>query len=266
MADAFVNVARRLAIEAGRRLMELRLEPITQSRKADHSVVTNADHEADQIILQGLREAFPQHAILTEESGFLGDRSAEYVWLVDPMDGTKAFVRGTEGFSVMIGLLRQGKPYAGVVMDPWQDRVYEAVQGQGAFHTYQGQRERLQVSQRVDWAEMPIVTSTGFPEPQAKKIKAQFPSPWIPAVNSVGLKVAFLARQIADLYVNHHHVHYWDTAAPEIILQEAGGQITFLDGKSLVYNLQSDFRHKAPTIATNGLRHDEFVRIIQTIL
>ncbi len=266
MSVEFVDVARRLAIEAGRRLMELRQAPLTQSRKADHSVVTNADHAADQIIREGLRAAFPAHAILTEESGFHGDPSAEYVWLVDPMDGTRAFIRNKEGFSVMIGLLRNGQPYAGVVMDPWQDRLYDALKGEGTFHTYQGQRERVQVSQRSDWAAMPLVTSTGFPEPTAQKIKAQLPTPWIPAVNSVGIKVGLLVRQEADLYVNHHSVHYWDTAAPQIILEEAGGQFTFHNGTPLVYHLNSDFRHGAPTVATNGRQHAEFVRIIEPLL
>jgi 3'(2'),5'-bisphosphate nucleotidase len=246
--------------------MELRQHPLIQERKADHSIVTNADFEADRIIRAGLRKHFPDHAVLTEESGMQGDPQSRFVWLVDPMDGTKAYVRGVAGFSVMIGLLQDRKPFAGVVMDPWYDCLYEALRGDGAYYVSQGKRERLHVSARREWAEMPLVTSTGFPESFEKKIKARLPSPWIPAVNSVGIKVGYIASQQADLYVNHHKVHYWDTAAPQIILEEAGGRFTFFDGKPLVYDLESKHQHGAPTLASNGQQHSEFVRIIQELV
>src|SRR5882672_1303565 len=102
--NSFLEVARELALQASARLMELRLSPLQKTRKADHSLVTNADHEADRIIREGLRKAFPDHAILTEESVMDGLADSEYVWVVDPLDGTKAYVNGTSGFSVMIGL------------------------------------------------------------------------------------------------------------------------------------------------------------------
>ena len=259
MASDLIETARRLALEAGRRLMELRRTELIKERKADHSLVTNADREADRIIRSGLRAQFPGHAVLTEESGLEGDPRAEFLWVVDPLDGTKAYARGMPGFSVMIGLLRQGKPYAGVVMDPCENRLYEALLGAGAYHTLEGKRERVQVSQRREWPEMPLVTSTDFPGPLAAGIKAQVPCPWLPAINSVGIKVGLLVRQVADLYVNHHAVHYWDTVAPQIILEEAGGVITFTDGEPLHYELSGGFRHAAPTVASNGQRHRDFI-------
>src|SRR6266581_1363688 len=103
MSAEFVDVARELAMAAGRRLMELRLTVLVKERKEDRSVVTNADREADRIIIEGLRRHFPQHAILTEESGIDGDPDSEFVWVVDPLDGTRAYVKGTHGFSVQIG-------------------------------------------------------------------------------------------------------------------------------------------------------------------
>ena len=266
MASDFVEVARELAVEAGRRIMELRQRDVVKERKADKSIVTNADHAADLIIREGLRSHFPQHAILTEESGVDGNLEAEYVWVVDPLDGTKAFAKNTPGFSVMIGLLRKGEPFAGVVMDPWEGHVYDAIRGLGTFHTFNGKREQVHVSKRKEWNEMPIVTSTGFPAPYEKALKEKQPNPWLPPINSVGIKVGLLVRQQADLYVNHHHVHYWDTVAPQIILEEAGGVFTFSDGRPLVYDLKGTLQHQDPTVATNGRRHSEFVRIIQEIL
>jgi 3'-phosphoadenosine 5'-phosphosulfate (PAPS) 3'-phosphatase len=266
MVSEFVEVARELAVRAGHRLMELRQTELVKTRKPDRSLVTNADHEADQIIRSGLRARFPQHAILTEESGIDGPREAEYVWVVDPMDGTKAYVRGTSGFSVMIGLLKQGKPYAGVVMDPWEGHLYDAEHGAGSFHTLNGRRERVTVSSRRQWREMPLVTSTGFPDSMASAIKALVPCPWLPAINSVGIKVGLLVRQVADLYVNHHAVHYWDTVAPQIILEEAGGIFTFSEGQPLIYDLRGEFQHEGPTLASNGQRHEEFIQKIAGLM
>lgn len=261
----FLEVARTLAVTASRRLMELRQTPLVKTRKADHSLVTNADHEADRIIRLGLREHFPDHAILTEESGVDGNPQSEYLWVVDPLDGTKAYVKGISGFSVMIGLLREGRPFAGVVADPWERHVYEAIRGGGAFHTLNGRRVRAQVSNRREWLDMPLITSTEFPEVLARAIKEKLPCPWLEAINSVGIKIGVLVRQQADLYVNHHRVHYWDTVAPQIILEEAGGVFSLSDGRPLVYDVMGNYRHPAPTVASNGQRHGDFLKILAEI-
>jgi 3'(2'),5'-bisphosphate nucleotidase len=265
MTSDFVEVARPLAIEAGRRIMEINQSPLERTRKADKSLVTNADHAADQIIRDGLKKHFPSHAVLTEESGLHGDPNAEYVWVVDPLDGTRAFARGIAGFSVMIGLLRRGKPVAGVVMDPWEGHVYDAEEGHGAFHMLNGQRTTIRVSDRQDWKTMPLVTSTGFPDAITAKVKEKLPCPWLPAINSVGIKVGLLVRQVADIYLNHHTVHYWDTVAPQIILEEAGGVFTLSDGKPLTYNLSSNLRHPTPTLSSNGRKHGELVEMLSHV-
>jgi 3'(2'), 5'-bisphosphate nucleotidase len=262
----FIDVARPLAQAVARRLMELRLTPLHKERKADHSIVTNADREADLLIRMGLRAAFPDHTILTEESTMDGSPSAEFVWVVDPLDGTRAYVKGVLGFSVMIGVLRHGKPYAGVVVDPMEGHVYEAVEGLGCFYTLKDHRERVRVSARREWAQMPVITSTGFPETKAQAVRAVLPGPWVPAVNSVGIKVGFTVRGLADLYINHHGVHYWDTCAPQIILEEAGGMISFYDGSPLRYDLSGAFQHPGPTLASNGTRHAEALALLKPIM
>jgi len=116
-AHSFLDVARPLAEEAARRIMALRESPLVRKRKTDRSLVTNADEEADRILREGLRKAFPDHAIITEESGLDGSPRAEYVWMVDPLDGTRAYAAGLSGYSVMVGLLKNVKPFAGVVVE-----------------------------------------------------------------------------------------------------------------------------------------------------
>jgi fructose-1,6-bisphosphatase/inositol monophosphatase family enzyme len=116
--ETSLSIVRDLAREAGRRVMELLRSPLVTSRKADHSLVTNADHAANELLCAGLRRRFPDHGILSEETGLEGPPGAEFLWVIDPLDGTRAYAKGLPGFSVMVGLLRNGQPQAGVVYDP----------------------------------------------------------------------------------------------------------------------------------------------------
>lgn len=259
----FLGIAQPLAVKAAQRLMELRLEPLERNRKPDHSLVTNADHEADRILRSGLREAFPDHAILTEESGLEGSIQSEYMWVIDPLDGTRAYVKGVAGFSVMVGLLQRGKPFAGIVVDPLEGHIYEAVLGKGCFHTLKNQQRQVSVSKRSQFIKMPVVTSTGFPEKYAAALKAGFTGEWLAPINSVGIKVGLLVRQVGDIYINHHSVHYWDTCAPQIILEEAGGQFSFMDGRPLTYDLTGSYQHDGPSLATNATRHSDAIQIVR---
>jgi fructose-1,6-bisphosphatase/inositol monophosphatase family enzyme len=266
MASEFLEAARPIALEAGQRVLELRRSPLIKERKADYSIVTNADKEADALIQGGLRKAFPGHTMLTEESGMLGDPGAEYVWVIDPIDGTRAYARGTPGFSVMIGLMKRGKPFAGIVYDPSENVLFEAQTGLGSWVVIDGKSIKAQVSNRREWPELRLITSTDFPPVLTARLKDKLPGVTVPSLNSVGVKIGQLVRQAADLYVNHHAYHYWDSLAPQVILEEAGGVFTYADGRPLLYDLQSDFQHPAPPIASNGQRHSEFVRIVSEIL
>ena len=244
--------------------MALRQSPLVHKRKADRSLVTNADEEADRILREGLRRAFPGHAIVTEESGLDGSPSAEYVWMVDPLDGTTAYAAGLSGFSVMVGLLKDKKPFAGVVVDPLEGHIFEAVQGGGAFHTLEGVRKRVHVSSRKDFPQMPVITSTGFPKALEEDLRRSLSGPWLGGINSVGIKIGYMVRELADIYINHRGIHYWDTCAPQIILKEAGGIITFWDGSALTYPLgMGTYQHGGPTLATNGLGHDDILAFLR---
>ncbi len=260
-----LTVARELAEQAAEEVQKrLGLEQ-TVERKADHSPVTEADRVSDQLIREGLAKVFPHHAILTEETGLAGDKSATWTWCVDPLDGTKAFAKQIPGFCVMVGLFKEGRPHLGVVVDPMEGHAYEAVRGMGAFHSFRGKVERLHVSTRSILSEMPLVISTGFPVAELDKIRASLNGPLQGPINSVGIKVGLLVRQIGDIYLNHHSVHFWDTCAPQVILEEAGGTFSRWDGTALSYDLSGDFSHHSKTLASNGTCHEELVRILEKI-
>jgi len=228
--------------------------------------VTNADHESDRILREGLRKAFPEHAILTEESGLDGSAAAEYLWVVDPLDGTTAYAAGNPGYSVMVGLLKHGKPFVGLVVDPVEGHIYEAARGDGSFHTLGNVRRRVHVSRRNELATMPVITSTGFPHGLEEALRRDLCGPWVPALSSVGIKVGCLVRELADIYINHRRVHYWDTCAPQIILEEAGGVITFWDGTPVNYALRKEsYQHTGRTLASNGLRHEDVLAILRRL-
>ena len=210
----FLPVVRALCLEAGKAVMALRGGPLEKSRKPDNSLVTNAYHSANDILRRGLRAAFPGHAILSEETGFEGPPGASHTWLLDPLDGTRAYAGGRAGFSVMVGLIVDGRPVAGVVYDPLDDRLYEAAAA-GAFQTRAGSRAPLRVSRRDDLSTMSVITSTGFPDKIKAGLQRDLPGPWLPSINSVGVKVGWVARGDADIYLNHHKVHLWDTAGPK---------------------------------------------------
>ncbi len=258
----FLATASRLAQQAALKVMELLKGPIAKERKEDRSLVTEADLRSDAILREGLARAFPDHAILTEESGLSSNLKSDWTWLIDPLDGTKAYAKGIPGFSIMVGLLKRGQPHLGVVVDPLEGFVYESVRGGGATITLKGEKKRIEVSKRKEFSEMPLVVSTGFPADKLRRIRGQLRGPLLDPINSVGIKIGLLVRQKADIYVSHHSVHYWDTCAPQVILEEAGGVFTRLDGRPLTYSMDSNFSHGSLTLASNGRCHAELVRLL----
>lgn len=260
-----LQVAKTLALAAGHIVMEKRKHPLRQNKKEDHSLVTEADLASDQLIREGLKQ-FPEHGIVTEEHGLSGNVSSEWIWLIDPLDGTKAYATNRSGFSIMIGLLYQGQPYLGVVYDPLTERLYAAQKNQGSFLTENGKTQKLGVSKISQVKDHKIIISTDFPESYLIKIKGKFNNTVLPPINSVGIKVGLLVRQVGDVYINHHHCHYWDTCAPQMILEEAGGIMTFLDGRPLTYDLRQGTKHQGLTLASNGTQHREWLHLLEPLL
>ncbi|MBF0492313.1 MAG: inositol monophosphatase [Deltaproteobacteria bacterium] len=263
--NILLHTAIPLAEQAALAITQLTRNSTKDQRKADHSIVTEADFIANQIIVEGLQKAFPDHAILSEETGLSGNINSEYVWVIDPLDGTKAYAKGIPGYSVMIGLLKNRKPYLGIVKDPLEGHLYAAVKGEGASHTWKGRKQGLRVSSRNLIQQMPLILSPGFPENELNEIRQKLTGPLIPPINSVGIKVGLLVRQIGDIYLNHHSVSYWDTVAPQIILEETGGVFSTWEGNELKYDLEKAiYDHGTKTIASNNQIHSFILQKISS--
>jgi fructose-1,6-bisphosphatase/inositol monophosphatase family enzyme len=108
----FLKIATELALNAAEQVLRLLPTREIHSRKSDDSVVTKADLISEKIILEGLRTSFPDHGILSEEAGISGNIHSQYLWMVDPLDGSKAFAKGIPGFCVMIGPSKRGAPFS----------------------------------------------------------------------------------------------------------------------------------------------------------
>ena len=208
----------------------------TAEWKHGGSPVTGADHAANRVIVDGLREAFEEDAVLSEESRDRPDRlQARRVWIVDPLDGTREFLSENGEFSIMIGLAIGGAAVLGVVYRPVGDRLYGAVAGAGAWVEEDGRRRVLEPGPAGDRLRM--VGSRSHDDPLIERIRVALGIDDVTPSGSVGLKCALLAEGERDVYV--HPVPYlkeWDTCAPELLVRETGGTVTDCRGETLRYN------------------------------
>src|SRR5688572_29552628 len=142
-----LEIARRLALEAGSILMQYYQQAVAIDWKAPGDPVTAADREASTLIVSNLAREFPDHAILSEEEPDNLERLDEsHVWMVDPMDGTREFIEHRPDFAVQIGLVHKQTPVLGVVYQPTTGKLYHAAQGMGAFLESSGTATPLRVS------------------------------------------------------------------------------------------------------------------------
>lgn len=250
------EVAKQLATQAGEILMRLFGQGIGVDRKAGDEPVTEADRAANAAIVEGLKKAFPDDAILSEEQPDDGSRHHKSrVWMVDPMDGTKDFIRNETGFSVMIGLVESGQPKLGVVYHPSVRRMIVGITGEGASVEHDGLRRRLTVSTVADLTQARLVSSKQNRGALTEKIRETLQVSGDQPYGSVGLKIALVASGEHDLYVNpSERSKLWDLAAPEAILKAAGGQVTDLHGRAVDYT-RHELANLDGILATNGLLH-----------
>jgi 3'(2'), 5'-bisphosphate nucleotidase len=231
--------------------------------------VTIADKTASKIIVEGLAEAFPDDAILSEEEPDDTARRLQKsrVWIIDPLDGTKGFTQKMGDFAVQIALTEDGEPILGVVLQPIGNNLYFAVKNEGAFlQINDNESKRLQVSDKTDFNEMIIAVSRSHRSKRMTKLIEHFNFKNEFQHGSVGLKVGFLAQKFADIYIHlSPHTKFWDTAAPQIILEEAGGKLTDIFGGKIKYDIK-DVRNHNGILSSNGVSHEKTVLHLKPLL
>jgi len=231
--------------------------------------VTVADREASRIIVDGLAAAFPDDGILSEEEVDDLDRriSKKRVWIIDPIDGTAGFVKHDGDFAVQIGLAENGIAVVGVVFLPFHDSLSYAVKGGGSYRINgDGTPERMYASDVLTFPEMGLAVSRNHLTSRMNRIIEHFGFTRIFRRGSVGLKVSLIADRSCDIYIHPSpRTKLWDTCAPQIILEEAGGRFTDLFGLDMRYDT-ADLQNRNGILATNGTAHQKVVEKLNPLL
>ncbi len=266
-----LEVAIDLARNAGVLVVGIRAAGFAVDYKLGEEPVTRADREASAAVVSGLHQAFPDDVIISEELEIDPARTtAERVWYVDPIDGTRDFIRGDDGFAVMIGLCVNGVPTVGVVHQPTRLRTYYCIAGQPAFVVDDGAAvggsavtplpgTQLRVSSIAEPGAARLAASASHRSADIDRVKSQLGISDELNVGSVGLKLCLIAAGSRDLYVNPAaKTKAWDTCAPEVILVAAGGQLSDLYGAPVDYRCE-DLRHHYGLVGSNGHLHQAVV-------
>ena len=211
------------------------------AHKADESPVTEADRQGEALILKALAERFPDIPVVSEEDASefgapeaIGPR----FFLVDPLDGTKAFVRGDPHFTVNIGLIENGRPVAGAVASPPSGEVWYTAGGQ-AMKRLQGVAARpVRARSWPDGAALALISHTMKAE-TADTLAAEYGFHLREPMDS-SIKLCRIAEGMADIYPRHGPTMEWDTAAGHAVLIAAGGSVTTPDGEPFLYGKASD--------------------------
>ncbi|HEY5948427.1 MAG TPA: 3'(2'),5'-bisphosphate nucleotidase CysQ [Kofleriaceae bacterium] len=251
-------VAIELARAAGVEVMKLRGGELGVELKPGDEPVTIADKRASELIVAGLASRFPADPVISEEAPSAeATLHAPRLWLIDPIDGTKDFIRGSDGFSVMIGIALAGKPVLGVVHQPSLDRTFFATPDGGAHVMIGGTVQPLVVSTVAAAADVRLVASASHRSPDIDRVKQTLGIDNEQNVGSVGVKLCLIAMGVRDLYVNPAaKTKVWDTCGPEAILTRAGGRLSDLFGDPVNY---AELRQRRGLVASNGHVHDEVV-------
>jgi len=233
-------------------------------KKKDKTLVTEVDLLSEKIILEGLKDF--DYGILSEENLGANNRMGkERVWIIDPIDGTMDFIKKTGEFSVMIGLVENGKPILGVVYQPSEDKLYSAILGGGAFLEEKGKIKKLEVSDNKNFSKVTMLGSRHHMKELEVKLCQDLGIVDFVTHGSAGLKICLIAEQKAGLYINSSDkTGEWDICAGDIILSEAGGKLTDMDGNDFVYN-REQYLNLEGFVASNGLLHKKVIEDIEMI-
>lgn len=242
------------AIEAGllakKKILEIYHQHFDVEIKDDNSPVTIADKSADEIIRKYLHEQFPTHAFLTEESTDNLDRlKNDFVWIVDPVDGTKDFVAKDDEFTTNIALAYKHELVVGVVLAPAKDEIYFASKGNGSFYQKGNEKPvRIHVNDKLDDLTM-LISVFHFNDAEKEYIEKHQDK--IKHVERKGssLKPCAIARGLAEITLRRSpNTKEWDTAACQIVVEEAGGLFVEPDGTPIRYNREDVYNRKGYTV------------------
>ncbi|NLY11095.1 MAG: inositol monophosphatase [Firmicutes bacterium] len=249
-----LEVAKDIAYGAGRILREKINDRFSIEHKGDIDLVTDADQASEELIVKAIENYFPNHAILAEEEGKLGKSESDFLWVIDPLDGTTNFAHRFPYFAVSIAILEKGERVIGVVYNPMSDEMYAAERGCGAWLN----DERISVS-KIDNLKQSLL-ATGFSYNIATQANDNVDNyrAFVKATQGV-LRLGSASLDLCQVACGRldgfweFSLKSWDIAAASLILEEAGGKVTDLKG-----GVFDPF--KGEIIGSNRLLHDQMIK------
>jgi myo-inositol-1(or 4)-monophosphatase len=253
-----LDVAKTAALEAG----EIQMSFFGKTKEIGHKMnefdlVTNVDKASEEKILTEIGAHFPDHCFLGEEGGVHNGKDSDYLWIIDPLDGTTNYAHNFPHFAVSIALYYQNQPYLGVVYDPFKNEMFWAAEGAGAFLN----AEPIQVSNIATLNKS--LLATGFPYSREGVLeqnleyfkKFLYKSQAIRRPGSAALDLCYVA---CGRYEGFWELNLspWDVAAGVCIVREAGGKITNFGSEGFDYNVKN-------VLASNGLVHAGMAEVIE---
>ena len=255
--QAFLNTAIKAARSAGDLVMRRmkRLDELRVDSKGANDYVTQVDGQAEERIIEIIRERYPDHAFLGEEGGASGD--SDHTWIIDPIDGTTNFIHGFPVFAVSIALRIKGRMSTGVVYDPNRQEIFTAIRGEGA----QLDGRKIRVSNRRGMEGTLI--GTGFPYREKDRMTSYLAmmedvmhnAADIRRPGSAALDLAYLASGRIDGFWEFG-LKIWDIAAGSLLVREAGGLISELEGAG-------DYLETGNVVAGAPKVHDALLKLLQ---
>jgi myo-inositol-1(or 4)-monophosphatase len=257
MLKHFLEVAIETAQDAGKILREEMERPPTISHKAEFDLVTQADRRSEALIVSRLQKYFPDHAVVAEE-GSGKDTGSAYRWHVDPLDGTTNFAHAYPCFCVSLALARKHELLLGVIFNPIYNELFTAARGEGAF--FNGKKIGCS---KIDALKNSLLC-TGFPN-HKRESNPNFRFYWDFTLRSHGVRrdgsaaldLAYVAMGRFDSFWEYG-LNPWDTAAGVVLVEEAGGKISDMQGQPYVLGGPS-------ILASNGFIHEEMLRVVAEV-
>ena len=227
--------------------------------------VSAADMAVNELLISGLKDnlAFKEWDILSEETSkektFQQDNyKKDWCWILDPLDGTKDFLQGSENYAVHIALAYRKKPKIGIVLIPEKNELWFGIVGIGAwFENRDGSKNHFSFSDRLDISKLILVSSKNHQQSKLNNLLSTLCFGEIKKIGSVGCKVASILRGDADVYISlsgKTSPKDWDMAAPHALIEAAGGMFSHADGRNLVYQ-ETNYSQSGCLIASHGKSH-----------
>ncbi|MFH0818444.1 MAG: inositol monophosphatase family protein [Patescibacteria group bacterium] len=248
-----------LVLRAGNILMRdfRKLQPEQIRFKKKRELVTKSDLDVDKFMVRKIKEAFPDYSILSEEEGFRKKKNSDYMWVIDPLDGTTNYIMRHTYFCITLALLKKGEPILGLIYAPYTRELFVAEKGKGAYRN----EERMHVSNEGNLRDSFLTFAYSHDKSSLRRAVAayqqfEFEARSMRHFGSSALELAFVAAGRVEAQIITPPVRIWDVAAGVLMVKEAGGKVTDFHGdpRRIAYN---------GLVASNKKVHSKILQIIK---